>query len=142
MTIRTQIANRVVGATSSLADSILEYIAESQTGAARKRGSDIVTATPTIANTAVPFVSALSELLTRHVQQQPASIAIGTSDLLTTINYRELDALVRSAMAQLSRIGLKPGNTIALLSDTRDAFVLGLLALTFSGARVAPLNPA
>jgi hypothetical protein len=30
MTIRTQIDNRVVGATSSLADSILEYIAESQ----------------------------------------------------------------------------------------------------------------
>jgi hypothetical protein len=36
MTIRTQIANRVVGATSSLADSILEYIAESQIGSARK----------------------------------------------------------------------------------------------------------
>jgi hypothetical protein len=28
MTIRTQIDNRVVGATSSLADLILEYIAE------------------------------------------------------------------------------------------------------------------
>src|SRR5260370_8316789 len=114
MTIRTQIANRVVGATSSLADSILEYIAESQTGAARKRGSDIVTATPTIANTAVPFVSALSELLTRHVQQQPARIAIGTSDLRTTINYRELDALVRSAISQPSRFSFTRANTIPL----------------------------
>jgi hypothetical protein len=36
MTIRTQIDNRVVEATSSLADLILEYIAESQMGAARK----------------------------------------------------------------------------------------------------------
>ena len=101
-----------------------------------------MTATPTIANTAVPFVSALSEPLTRHVQQQPARIAIGTSDLRTTITYRQLDALVRSAMAQLSRMGLKRGNTVALLSDNSVEFVLGLLAIMFSGARVAPLNPA
>ena len=99
-------------------------------------------ATSTVANTAVPLVSALSELLTKHVQQQPFRIAIGTSDLRTTINYRELDALVRSARAQLSRIGLKRGDTIALLSDNSVEFVLGLLALMFSGARVAPLNPA
>jgi hypothetical protein len=39
MTIRTQIDNRVVGATSSLADSILEVIAESQIGAARSEGA-------------------------------------------------------------------------------------------------------
>jgi oxalate---CoA ligase len=100
-----------------------------------------VTAT-TITNTAVPFVSALSEALTVHVQQQPARIAIGTSDLRTTITYRQLDALVRSAMAQLSRMGLKRGDTVALLSDNSVEFVLGLLAIMFSGARVAPLNPA
>jgi oxalate---CoA ligase len=101
-----------------------------------------VTATPTNANTAVPFVSALSEPLTRHVQLQPARISIGTSDLRTTITYRQLDALVRLAMVQLSRMGLKRGNTIALLSDNSVEFVLGLLAIMFSGARVAPLNPA
>ena len=101
-----------------------------------------MTTTPTIANTAVPFESPLSELLTRHVQQQPARIAIGTSDLRTTITYRQLDALVRSAMAQLSRVGLKRGDTVALLSDNSVEFVLGLLAIMFSGARVAPLNPA
>src|SRR5258708_28266515 len=101
-----------------------------------------MTATPITADTAVPFVSALSEPLTRHVQQQPERIAIGTSDLRTTINYHELDALVRSARAQLSRIGLKRGDTVALLSDNSVEFVLGLLAIMFSGARVAPLNPA
>src|SRR6266850_625832 len=101
-----------------------------------------MTATPITANTAVPFVSALSEPLTRHVQQQPERIAIGTSDLRTTITYHQLDALVRSAMAQLSRMGLKRGNTVALLSDNSVEFVLGLLAIMFSGARVAPLNPA
>ncbi len=101
-----------------------------------------MTTTSTIANTTVPFVSALSELLTRHVQQQPDRIAVGTSDLQTTITYRQLDTLVRSAMAQLSRMGLKRGNTVALLSDNSVDFVLGLLAIMFSGARVAPLNPA
>src|SRR5258705_1857770 len=45
-------------------------------------------------------------------------------------------------MAQLSRMGLKRGNTVALLSDNSVEFVLGLLAIMFSGARVAPLNPA
>jgi hypothetical protein len=39
MTIRTQIDYMVGGATSSLADSILEYIAESQIGAARSEGA-------------------------------------------------------------------------------------------------------
>ena len=101
-----------------------------------------MTAKPTTTNTAVPFVSALSEPLTRHVQQQPARIAIGTSDLQTTITYCQLDALVRSAMAQLSRMGLKRGNTVALLSDNSVEFVVGLLATMFSGTRVAPLNTA
>ena len=101
-----------------------------------------MTATRTIANINKPFVSPMTELLTRHVQQQPARIAIGTSDLRTTITYRQLDTLVRSAMAQLSRMGLKRGNTVALLSDNSVEFVVGLLAIMFSGARVAPLNPA
>src|SRR5258707_10614007 len=45
-------------------------------------------------------------------------------------------------MAPLSRMGLKRGNTVALLSDNSVEFVLGLLAIMFSGARVAPLKPA
>ena len=96
----------------------------------------------TTAKTAVPVVSALSEVLTRHIQQQRNRIAVGTSDLQTTITYGQLDTLVRSAIAQMSRIGLKRGHTIALLSDNSVELVVGLLALMFSGARVAPLNPA
>src|SRR5260370_13545088 len=102
----------------------------------------MVTATSKIPNNAVPFVSDLSERLTRHAEQQPDRIAVGTSDLQTTITYRQLDTLVRSAMAQLSRMGLKRGNTVALLSDNSVEFVLGLLTIMFSGSRVAPLNPA
>jgi acyl-CoA synthetase (AMP-forming)/AMP-acid ligase II len=96
----------------------------------------------TTTNTAVPFVSALTEVFTRHIQQQPGRIAIGTSDLQTTLTYGQLDTLVRSAMAHMSTIGLKRGHTIALLSDNSVEFVVGLLALMFSGARVAPVNPA
>src|SRR4051812_6843358 len=101
-----------------------------------------MTATATTANTPVPFVSALSKALTRHMQQQRHRIAVGTSDLQTTISYGQLDTLVRSAIAQMSRIGLRRGHTIALLSDNSVEFVVALLALVFSGARVAPLNPA
>ncbi len=94
-----------------------------------------------MANTA-SFVSDLSELITKHVQQQPERIAVGTSDLTTVITYRQLDVLVRSAMAQLSSFGLKRGNTVALVSDNSVEFVVALLAIAASGASVAPLNPA
>jgi acyl-CoA synthetase (AMP-forming)/AMP-acid ligase II len=45
-------------------------------------------------------------------------------------------------MEQLSGLGLRPGNTIALVSDNCVEFVVALLAVVSSGARVAPLNPA
>jgi acyl-CoA synthetase (AMP-forming)/AMP-acid ligase II len=44
-------------------------------------------------------------------------------------------------MAQLSRLGLRPGDTVALISDNCVEFVVGLLAVVSSGACVAPLNP-
>jgi acyl-CoA synthetase (AMP-forming)/AMP-acid ligase II len=91
---------------------------------------------------AAPLVTNLSELLTKHVQQQPDRIALGTSDLATVLTYHQLDALVRSAMEQLSRCGLKRGDTVALVSDNSVEFVIGLLAIVSAGARVAPLNPA
>ena len=94
------------------------------------------------ANTAAHLLNNLSELLTRHVQEQPERTAVGTSDGGTVVSYGELDALVRSAMAQLTRLGLSRGGTIALVSDNCVEFVVGLLAVVSSGARVAPLNPA
>ncbi len=92
--------------------------------------------------TAAQLVSNFSELLTKQIQQQPEHVAIGVSDLETIISYRQLDALVRSLMAQLSGYGLERGNTVALVSDNSVEFVLGLLAIVSMGARVAPLNHA
>jgi oxalate---CoA ligase len=94
------------------------------------------------AHTAAPLLDNLSELLTRHVQEQPERTAVGTSDGGTVISYGQLDALVRSARAQLSWLGLTPGATIGLVADNCVEFVVGLLAAVSSGARVAPLNPA
>jgi acyl-CoA synthetase (AMP-forming)/AMP-acid ligase II len=102
-----------------------------------------MTAISTIAAyTAAPLLSNLSELLTRQVQEQPERTAVGTADRETAISYSELDALVRSAIAQLSRLGMSRGTTIALVSDNCVEFVVGLLAVVSAGARVAPLNPA
>jgi len=91
---------------------------------------------------AAPLLNNLSELLTRHVQERPQRTAVGTSDRETAISYSQLDALVRSAMVQLSGLGLRRGATVALVSDNTVEFVVGLLAVASSGARVAPLNPA
>jgi acyl-CoA synthetase (AMP-forming)/AMP-acid ligase II len=93
-------------------------------------------------NTAPQSVTNLSELLSRHVQQQPERIALGTSELGTVLTYRQLDALVQSAKAQLSRFGLKQGDAVALVSDNSVEFVVSLFAITSLGGRVAPLNPA
>jgi oxalate---CoA ligase len=90
----------------------------------------------------LPIANNLSELFTRHVKEQPERTAVGTSDRGTVISYSQLDALIRSAMAQLSWLGLSRGATVALVSDNSVEFVVGLLAVVSSGARVAPLNPA
>src|SRR5260370_18460900 len=87
-------------------------------------------------------MDSLSELLTRHVHTQPERIAVATSDVRTVIGYRQLDSLVRSAAAQLPSLGMSSGDTVALISDNSVDFVVGLLAIIFSGGRVAPLNPA
>ena len=71
----------------------------------------------------------LSELLSRHVQHQPERIALGTSDLGTVLTYRQLDALIQSARAQLSRFGLKRGDAVALVSDNSVEFVVSLFAI-------------
>jgi len=99
-------------------------------------------ATTSVTSAIAPVVSELSQLLTRHVQEQPERTAVGTSDGETVISYGQLDALVRSSMAQLSRLGLSRGATVALVSDNCVEFVIGLLAVVSAGARVAPLNPA
>ena len=91
---------------------------------------------------AAPLLNNLSELLTRHVQERPQRTAVGSSDRGTVLSYSQLDVLVRSAMIQLSGLGLRRGATIALVSDNTVEFVAGLLAIVSLGARVAPLNPA
>ena len=99
---------------------------------------------PAIANGsgAPPRVDNLSELLMKHVQERPERIAVGISDLQVVLGYRKLDELVRSASAQLSQLGVRRGDLIALISDNNVEFVVGLLAIINTGAIVAPLNPA
>jgi acyl-CoA synthetase (AMP-forming)/AMP-acid ligase II len=87
-------------------------------------------------------VDNLSELLVKHVQERPERIAVGTSDLQLVLGYRQLNELVRSASAQLSQLGVRRGDVIALISDNNVEFVVALFAIVGSGAIVVPLNPA
>ena len=87
-------------------------------------------------------VDNLSELLVKHVRERPERVAVGTSDLQLVLGYRQLDELVRSASAQLSQLGVRRGDLIALISHNHVEFVVGLLAILNSGAMVEPLNPA
>ena len=71
-----------------------------------------------------PLPENLSELLTRHVREQPERVAVAASDLRTVISYRQLDALVRSATEQLSGLGLRRGDTVVLVSDKQHIMTL------------------
>jgi acyl-CoA synthetase (AMP-forming)/AMP-acid ligase II len=98
--------------------------------------------TVTVTGAVVSGVSNLAELLAMHLQERPNRTAVGTSDLGIVISYSQLGALIRSARAQLSSRGLRPGDTVAIVSDNCVEFVVALFAILSSGARVAPLNPA
>lgn len=76
------------------------------------------------------------------MQERPERIAVGTSDLQVVLGYRRLSELVRSASAQLSQMGVRRGDLIALISDNNVEFVVGLLAIINTGAIGVPLNPA
>jgi acyl-CoA synthetase (AMP-forming)/AMP-acid ligase II len=86
-------------------------------------------------------VNDLSALLKRHVRERPERVAVGTSDLRTSISYRQLDTLVQSAAAQLFRLGLRRGDIVAFISDNSVEFAVGLLAVVSLNAGVSPLNP-
>ncbi len=84
----------------------------------------------------------LGELLIEHQRERPEQIAVATADSRVQLGYRELSNAVASATAQLAALGLRRGETVALVSDNSVEFVIGFLAAVFLGARVAPLNPA
>lgn len=96
---------------------------------------------PTNIDSSILSPRTLPALLQEQFVRKPESIAIGTSDLATTLTYRQLDRAVRLLAEQLAVYGLRPGHRVGLIGDNSMEFVVTLLATLSIGATVAPLNP-
>jgi acyl-CoA synthetase (AMP-forming)/AMP-acid ligase II len=84
---------------------------------------------------------ALPDFVLRDVAAHGAAPALidGPSGAVTS--YAELAAAVRGAAAALDAAGLRPGDTLALLSPNLPAWPIAYYAALSLGAAVTPLNP-
>lgn len=57
------------------------------------------------------------------------------------MTYREVDQRIRSAMALLESLGIKPGDRVAILASNQPHWGVTYFAITFMGAVVVPLLP-
>ena len=103
---------------------------------------------PTSASTMQPGLAPeaspenLYDLVAGAVRTSPHRVAVGTADGKLELSYRELDVAVREFAIRLARLGVGPGDMIALSCDNSMEFVLTLLAAASIGVAVAPLDPA
>jgi acyl-CoA synthetase (AMP-forming)/AMP-acid ligase II len=65
-------------------------------------------------------------------------------DALTgqTLSYRQLDDLSARAATALTDAGIKPGDTIALVSHNQPMYAVAVYAILRAGAVLTPVNPA
>jgi acyl-CoA synthetase (AMP-forming)/AMP-acid ligase II len=68
-------------------------------------------------------------------------VAVGSADRRFELSYRDLGVAVEELAGQLERLGIRPGDTIALCGGNSLEFVLTLLAAASIGVAVAPLDP-
>jgi long-chain acyl-CoA synthetase len=78
----------------------------------------------------------LAHLADAHPPDRPALVSRGR-----TITYRTLRDEVARLRGGLVRLGLQPGDRVALLCANNDRFVVSYLAALGAGLVVVPLNP-
>jgi acyl-CoA synthetase (AMP-forming)/AMP-acid ligase II len=68
-------------------------------------------------------------------------VAVGPADRRFELSYHDLGIAVEELASRLERLGIGPGDTIALCGHNSMDFVLTLLAAASIGVAVAPLDP-
>jgi oxalate---CoA ligase len=86
-------------------------------------------------------MSTLTELLHESASTWPERVAVSDAADERTMTYRDLGALAGDLAAQLSRLGVGQGDSVAIVSDTCIEYALALFAVVTAGACAAPLNP-
>ncbi len=73
----------------------------------------------------------------RKYGDRPAMAVVGENPIV----YRELDRKIKSLIAWLEKLGIKPGDKVAILSSSIPNWGISYYAVTFMGAIVVPLLP-
>ncbi len=73
----------------------------------------------------------------RKYSDRPAMAVVGEEP----ITYHELDRKIKALIAWLEKLGIKPGDKIAILSSSIPNWGISYYAITFMGAIVVPLLP-
>jgi acyl-CoA synthetase (AMP-forming)/AMP-acid ligase II len=81
-------------------------------------------------------------LVAKAARSSPHRAAVGTADGRLKLTYSQLDIAAGALAGRLRRLGLGPGDAVALCAGNSPEFVLTLLAVSRAGAAVAPLDPA
>ena len=81
----------------------------------------------------------LQHLLTEAAARQPGRPAVASGD--GTLSYQELDRLSTKVARALLRLGVAPGDRVALLAPKSAAAVIGLYGVLKAGACYVPLDP-
>jgi amino acid adenylation domain-containing protein len=81
----------------------------------------------------------LQQLLTEAATRQPQRPAVASDACLLT--YRELDLLSNKMARALLRMGVAPGDRVAILAPKSAAAVLGIYGALKAGACYVPLDP-
>lgn len=91
---------------------------------------------------------ALQDFLTRTVQKQPNDVALITTAKLPLVGrlsagvtYRELDDASNALAAALMDMGLKKGETVAIVLPNCTAFAIAYYGILKAGGIVAATNP-
>ncbi len=81
----------------------------------------------------------LWDQLDRSVKEYPDNVALYFSGL--EITYRELGELVNRAANAFTKLGVKKGDTVALMLPNVPQFVIAYYGALKCGATIAPINP-
>src|SRR5215470_20224278 len=81
----------------------------------------------------------LHRLLTEAAVRQPERPAVASDGC--TLSYRELDRLSNKAARALLRLGVVPGDRVAILAPKSAAAVIGMYGALKAGACYVPLDP-
>jgi len=79
-------------------------------------------------------------MLTDGARQHPENVALVFRD--ASVTFRELEALTNRFARALSRLGIRKGDRVCLLTTNCPEYVIAFYAIARIGAIVSPMNPS